>query len=252
LSFQIKIPVFEGPFDLLLFFIERDELDINNIPIAQITKDFLEYLHHLEELNIEVASEFIVVAATLMRIKAKMLLPRKDLDELGNEIDPREELAQKLIAYRQYKDILETLSEMETERMKQFERGYTAAELSNLAGIASMESEWESLQLYQLLRAFERVMQKLDHKKSKTIHRIRQFSYTIQTQKEMVAALVQKNKQVAFDHIFTSLEDRIHAIVTFLAILEMLNLQEISLVNGEVVNGFYLIPYTEKLETIAN
>ena len=102
-SYTIKTQHFEGPFDLLLFFIERDELDINDIPISQITTDFLDYIRHLEALNIDVASEFILVAATLMRIKAKMLIPRKELDEAGNEIDPRVELAQKLIEYKKYK-----------------------------------------------------------------------------------------------------------------------------------------------------
>lgn len=99
-SYTIKIQQFEGPFDLLLFFIERDELDINDIPIAKITNDFLDYIRHLEALDIDIASEFILVAATLMRIKAKMLIPRKELDEEGNEIDPREELTQKLIEYK--------------------------------------------------------------------------------------------------------------------------------------------------------
>ncbi len=89
--YKIKLPQFEGPFDLLLFFIERDELDIYNIPIFSLTKDFLEYIHHMENLNIELASEFILFISTLMRIKAKMLLPRKELDEAGNEIDPRQE-----------------------------------------------------------------------------------------------------------------------------------------------------------------
>ena len=80
-NFEVKLPLFEGPFDLLLFFIERDELDIYDIPISKITNDFLEYLHQMEELNMELASEFILVAATLMRIKSKMLLPRPQLDE---------------------------------------------------------------------------------------------------------------------------------------------------------------------------
>jgi len=87
LNYEIKLPLFEGPFDLLLFFIERDELDIYDIPISKITQDFLDYLEELEKLNLEVASEFILVAATLMRIKAKLLLPREKLDELGNEVD---------------------------------------------------------------------------------------------------------------------------------------------------------------------
>ena len=102
-SFEIKLPLFEGPFDLLLFFIERDELEINDIPISKITNDFLEYIRSLETLNVEVASEFILVAATLMRIKSKMLLPRPQLDEQGNEIDPREELVKHLLEYKKYK-----------------------------------------------------------------------------------------------------------------------------------------------------
>ena len=96
-NFEIHLPLFEGPFDLLLFFIERDELEITDIPISKITNDFLEYIHHLEVLNIEVASEFILVAATLMRIKSRLLLPRPQLDEQGNEIDPREELVRHLM-----------------------------------------------------------------------------------------------------------------------------------------------------------
>ena len=97
-GYTIKIKQFEGPFDLLLFFIERDEIDILDIPISKITADFLAYIRQLEELNIDVASEFILVAATLMRIKARMLLPRPELDEDGQEIDPREEIARKLLA----------------------------------------------------------------------------------------------------------------------------------------------------------
>ena len=96
-TYSIKLPQFEGPFDLLLFFIERDELDINNIPIHSITEDFLAYIRQMEALNVDLASEFILVAATLCRIKAKMLIPRKPVDEEGNEIDPREELVQKLV-----------------------------------------------------------------------------------------------------------------------------------------------------------
>lgn len=96
MSFEIKLPLFEGPFDLLLFFIERDELDIYDIPISKITHDFLDYLKHLEQMEIEVASEFILVAATLMKIKSKLLIPRPELDENGDEIDPREELIRHL------------------------------------------------------------------------------------------------------------------------------------------------------------
>src|ERR1700759_1861879 len=102
-SFAIKLPQFEGPFDLLLFFIERDELDIHDIPIARITDDFLNYIHQMNRLNMELASEFIYVAATLMRIKAKMLLPRFDAEEEEGGPDSKAELIRKLIEYKKFK-----------------------------------------------------------------------------------------------------------------------------------------------------
>src|SRR6201994_3593631 len=112
-SYQIKLAQFEGPFDLLLFFIERDELDIYNIPITKIITDFLDFVHGQESLNIELSSEFILFVSTLMRIKAKMLLPRKELDAQGNEIDPRQELVDKILEYKKYKEAAVTLAEME-------------------------------------------------------------------------------------------------------------------------------------------
>src|SRR6476660_6292013 len=116
-SYQIKLPQFEGPFDLLLFFIERDELDIYNIPITKITNDFLDYIHQQESVNIELSSDFILFISTLMRIKAKLLLPRKELDEQGNEIDPRQELINKILEYRRFKEASARLADLEATRM---------------------------------------------------------------------------------------------------------------------------------------
>ena len=116
-SYQISLPQFEGPFDLLLFFIERDELDIYNIPIKKIIDDFLSFIKQSEEDNIELSSEFILFVSTLMRIKAKLLLPRKELDEQGNEIDPRQELIDKILEYKKFKEASTKLAEMEKERM---------------------------------------------------------------------------------------------------------------------------------------
>src|SRR6201994_2779883 len=118
-SFEIKLAQFEGPFDLLLFFIERDELDIHDIPIARITDDFLNYIHQMTILNMEVASEFIYVAATLMRIKAKMLLPRYDENDDENEADSKENLIRKLIEYKKFKELCVELHPFEDERFKQ-------------------------------------------------------------------------------------------------------------------------------------
>ena len=125
-TYTIRLPQFEGPFDLLLFFIERDELDIYNIPISRITDDFLSYIHALEDLDVDLASEFILVAAQLMSIKARMLLPRKQVDETGEEIDPRQELVDRLLEYKQYKAILDDMRQLEEERQFRSPQGYAS------------------------------------------------------------------------------------------------------------------------------
>ena len=239
-SYTIKIQQFEGPFDLLLFFIERDELDINDIPIAKITNDFLNYIRHLESLDIDIASEFILVAATLMRIKAKMLIPRKELDDEGNEIDPREELAQKLIEYKKYKSILEEMSVLEENRHFRHIRGNATAELRHIAEKALVDIELESLNLYKLLQTFQQLMKKYEDEQNKPKHQIVKFDYSIEDQQQYILKKIPKGKKIAFEKIFLTLENRTHAIVTFIALLELLNLQTIELIQGEGINNFWL------------
>jgi segregation and condensation protein A len=239
-SYTIKIQQFEGPFDLLLFFIERDELDINDIPIAKITNDFLNYIRHLESLDIDIASEFILVAATLMRIKAKMLIPRKELDDEGNEIDPRAELAQKLIEYKKYKSILEEMSTLEENRHFRHIRGNATAELRHIAEKALVDIELESLNLYKLLQTFQQLMKKYADEQNKPKHQIVKFSYSIEDQQQYILNKIPKGKKIAFEKIFLTLENRTHAIVTFIALLELLNLQAIELIQGDGINNFWL------------
>ena len=240
-TFTIKLPVFEGPFDLLLFFIERDELDIYNIPIAKITDDFLDYMRHMEAMNIDLASEFIVVAATLMRIKAKLLLPRKQLDEDGNEIDPRHELVERLIEYKRYKSVLEDLRRLEELRAFMNPRGFASLEMRKLAEHALADAEMESVTLYKLLRVFERLLARFeDEQKAKRVHTVYNYNYTIQEQRSYLSSRLKKGKKTSFESLFLKLENRIHAIVTFLALLELLNEQFVVLTQGEGTNNFWL------------
>lgn len=250
MSFTIKLPVFEGPFDLLLFFIERDELDIYNIPIAKITDDFLDYMRHLEAMNIDLASEFIVVAATLMRIKAKMLLPRKTVDEAGNEIDPRQELVDRLLEYKRYKSVLEDLRRLEEVRAFMQPRGFATAELRKLAEQALADADLESVSLYKLLRTFERLLARFDEaKKTRRVHTVYNFNYTIQEQRDYLRGQLAPGVQRSFEELFVVLENRIHAIVTFLALLELLNAQEVVLLQGEGINNFWLaLPEAEPVD----
>src|SRR6201996_7427282 len=160
-TYQIKLDLFEGPFDLLLFFIERDELDIYNIPITKITNDFLAYIHETEKLSIELSSEFILFVSTLMRIKAKMLLPRKELDAEGNEIDPRQELINKILEYKKFKEASAKMAEMEALRMLMMKRGNLQKELVIIGEEAGEGTEIQAVTLFKLMKAFEKVVLKL-------------------------------------------------------------------------------------------
>jgi segregation and condensation protein A len=240
-SYTIKLPVFEGPFDLLLFFIERDELDIYNIPIAQVTDDFLQYIRQMEAMNVDLASEFILVAATLMRIKAKMLIPRKPVDEEGNEIDPREELVQKLLEYKKYKSILEEMRQLEEDRALRSYRGNTSKDLKDIATKALVDIEMESLTLFKLLKVFEQVMKRFDNANAQaTVHTIINYNHTIQGQQEYIISKLKKGEKTDFKEIFGVCEDRMHAIITFLGLLELINLSEIMILQGEGINNFWL------------
>jgi segregation and condensation protein A len=242
-SFEIKLPLFKGPFDLLLFFIERDELDIHDIPIHTITNDFLEYIHQLEKMNIEVASEFILVAATLMRIKAKMLLPRPDLDELGNEIDPREELVAHLLEYKKYKSIIGELEQMETGRALKEKRGNITKELRHLAEINNVEAELQDLDLYKLLKVFEKVMNRFEEEKNKPVHTIQQYPYTIEGQKEFVLTKLRAKEKVSFVELIEENREKVAVIYNFLAILELLQLHMITIHIGLGFNNFWIEDY---------
>lgn len=241
MTYTIKLPQFEGPFDLLLFFIERDELDIYDIPVAKITNDFLEYIRQLERLNIDVAAEFILVAATLMRIKAKMLIPRKELDEEGNEIDPRLELVQKLLEYKSYKDILVELQRMESERLSRQNRGNVMVELQMLSNQALADAELENLTLFRLLQTYQDVLQKFHSREEKIIHTIVNYHYTIESSKDYLIEIIQKNKKIDAYSLFSTCENRLHAIFIFLALLELLQLELVGIEqSSERINDFYM------------
>jgi len=242
MSFEIKLQQFEGPFDLLLFFIERDELDIYDIPIAGITNDFLDYIHQLNEMNMEVASEFILVAATLMRIKAKMLLPRKEVDEAGNEIDPREDLIARLIEYKKYKAILADMAALEEEQLLREKRGNVQAELEALQAQLGAEQELLSVDLYQLMKAFSKVIHRYDERENAPKHVVVRYPYTIEAQRTYLLDTIRNKQKVAFTEIFSGFPDKMKAIFTFLALLELLQMQQIDIKLGVGYNNFFLLP----------
>ncbi len=247
-NFEVKLPLFKGPFDLLLFFIERDELDIYDIPISKITKDFLDYLHHLESLNVELASEFILVAATLMRIKSKMLLPRPQLDEDGNEIDPREELIKHLMEYKKYKSVIESFQKMESDELLKEKRGNILKELKSLAASVNVEAELQDVDLYKLMQVFEKVMKRHDEEKNRPVHQVVQYPYTVEGQKEYIMNELTRKRMLSFTEMVELNPTRVALIFNFLAILEMLSLGSLDIQMGEGYNNFW-VTLRESVET---
>ena len=225
---------------MLLFFIERDEIDIYNIPITRITNDFLDYIHKQEQLNIELSSEFILFISTLMRIKAKMLLPRKELDAQGNEIDPRLELISKILEYKKFKEASAKMAEMEALRMLMAKRGNLQQELSHIGEEAGEGTEIQSVTLFKLMKAFERVMKRLDERNKRPVHTVVQYTYTMEGSREYMLDMVKEQKVMAFEKIFDICENRIHAIFLFLSLLELIQQKYMMIMVGEGMNNFIL------------
>jgi len=239
-NYSIKVDQFEGPFDLLLFFIERDEMDIYNIQITKIINDFLDFIHHQEKLNIELSSEFILFVATLMRIKAKLLLPRKELDALGNEIDPRQELIDKILEYKRYKEAATQMADMEALRMLMQKRGNIQHEMSKVGEEAAEGTELQTVTLFKLMKSFEKVMTRLQERQNRPVHTVVRYNYTMEASREYLLKTVQDGKTVAFEKIFDVCQDRVHALFFFLSILELSQQKYMKLLVGEGRNNFII------------
>ncbi len=231
--YRVSLSEFEGPLDLLLFFIKRDELDIYDIPIAHITKSFMEYLDAMQELNLEIAADFIYMASVLMSIKAKMLLPRPEVPagEL-DEFDPRTELVQKLLEYKRFKEIALTMQLLEEDRRQLFPR-------QNFEHIEASEIEDETKRptLFDLIRAYQLAMKNMP---KITVHEIKKIPVTIEQQTEFLLKKLDEQIQISFIKTVAEFADRITIVVTFLAILEMAKMRLINIIVREDYSDFWL------------
>ncbi len=236
-DFEIKLPLFEGPFDLLLFFIERNEIDIYDIPIAQITADFLGYLARLKEMNIEVASEFILVAATLMKIKARMLIPK---EAENAEEDPRKELVDYLLEYQKYKSTVEIFENLEEIQSKKNPRGYLAQELKQIAQVKSVDYELHNLDLYQLLKVYEQMIHRYEKAQNAPVHKIVPYPYSVEGQKKYLLDRLQTAQRISFRETLADSSSKIVVIFNFLAILELIQNRIIILHLDTGFNNFWI------------
>jgi len=228
-----KLPRFEGPLDLLLHLIKRDEIDIHDIPIAHITKQYLQYIELMRMLDLDVAGEFLVMAATLMRIKAKMLLPLPSTTEEEEEGDPREELVQRLLEYRLYKEAAIGLGEHEGERRTLHERGNPPTE--DDAGPLPLAPAT----LFDLLGALQRVMAR---RKEEPVYSVETEGYDIEEMMSLLARTVAEDGQVLFSAIMLRARARMEIIVSFMALLELIKLGTVTCVQEANFADILILP----------
>lgn len=214
--YRVKLQIFEGPLDLLLFFIKRDELDIYDIPIAQITREFIEYLHLLQELDLEIAGDFIVMAAELMQIKVRMLLPHATGEE--EEEDPRAELVRRLLEYKRFKEASGYLSTLEDEQRKLFYRRDFHLDPKAIS-VEEQEESLKDITMFNLITAYKKVIEAVP---KRIYHDVSLLNVSIDEQMSYIADVFRIRNEISFLELVEHMTEKIRIIVTIIAMLEMM------------------------------
>lgn len=233
--YTVKLQEFEGPLDLLYFFVKRDELNILDIPIHRITNEFIEYIKLMQMLDLEVASEFILMAANLMHIKVKMLLPREK-NQQGEEIDPREELIKALIEYKRFKEVSFDLAKFEEKSKKIFFRRNFQEDPKLIS--SEYHTLLKNITVFDLAKIFKKIVDKIPPKP--VIHEVEKFSVTLEEMQEYILNKLEEIKSISFLELVLDFYDKIKIIVTFLASLELVKAGKVGLDVSEEHNMFYL------------
>jgi len=218
LEYRTKLSQFEGPLDILLHFVKVDDLDIYNIPISKITKDFLEYINFMQDLDIELAGEFLVMASELMKIKARMLIPQ--IDEEGNvvEEDPRLTLVRKFIEYKRFKDVSEDISELESDQKKKSFRRNFENDIKEYETTEEIDRSLKNVTIFNLIKAYKRVISSI---RKEVIHPIELLDINPENQKEFLMNELDVKGEIEFDDLIKNIEVKLQVICLFLAILQL-------------------------------
>ncbi|WP_066294684.1 segregation/condensation protein A [Bacillus sp. FJAT-29937] len=244
MHYNVKIDAFEGPLDLLLHLIHRLEIDIYDIPVAEITEQYLLYIHTMQELQLDVASEYLVMAATLLAIKSKMLLPKHEEDLLDDgpiiqeEENPMDELVEKLIEYRKYKEAAVELKEMEQERGLMFTK--PPSDLSDYVKDVQTEKTDLNVSIYDMLGAFQKLLRRQKLQKPVTTKISRQEIPIEKRMTEILDDLKNSRGRKSFNDLF-NVPDREHIVVTFLAVLELIKRKEIHIEQEKNFSEIFLM-----------
>lgn len=245
MSYKISLPIFEGPFDLLFHLIEKNEVDIYDIPIAHITAQYLDYIQTMQKMDLDVASEFLVMAANLVAIKAKMLLPKppKEIPEQESEVDPRDELVERLLEYKKFKYVADHLK----EREKSWERVYTRPNEDEMyLQFFSEENPLEGIEMVNLLDALKDVLDRLDEKEF--VGEVHREEFSIRDKmKEINRRLVFQPNGIVFKELFRGRTTRVEVVVTFLALLELIKLRKIQVYQSKLFGEIMIYRRVEEI-----
>ncbi len=233
-AYPVRLPCFEGPLDLLFYLIKKNEIDICDIPISLVARQYLEYIELMRILDLEMAGEFLVLAATLLRIKVRMLLPTSE-DEDEKKEDPRQELVEALLDYQKYKETADFLREKETEELLLYPRSF----FTYLEDLNQMENDSPKVGLYDLLEAFKKILDKTSEEPTHTITVLR---ITIEQRINHILSFLDNNKKVCFTDLFMDSPKRMVMIVTFIAILELIKLNRIKVLQRKNFSEIWVYP----------
>jgi len=239
MTYKVKLELFEGPLDLLLYLIKKEELDISDIPIAKITDQYLEYLEFMKMLDLNIAGEFIVMAATLMHIKSKMLLPKTEEEELEEE-DPRAELVKRLLEYKKFKEAAGELMFLE-KRQKDV---YSRAVPENVKTSGQKEGYFEA-SVFDLITAFNKVMKDIP---KDVFHEVIKDEFTVEEKMHDIFHMLVKKSVLYFTELFRSARSKLEIITTFLAVLELIRLKEIVIRQRELFGEIEMLQNKELME----
>jgi len=242
MGYKLKLEIFEGPLDLLLYLIKKDDIDINDIPISQITEQYMQYINMMKMLDLDVVGDFLVMAATLMQIKSKMLLPPVPNEQPEEEIDPRDELARRLLEYKKFKEIAEALKQKETLRQDFFGRNIDPDALAQLKE-ESKEIYYEA-SLFDLISALSEALKKAPEE---VIHEIITEEFTVEKKLHDILHLLLKESSIRLHDLFQRARTKIEIIVTFLAVLELIRLKELIAVQKGVFGEIEVMRNQKKI-----
>ncbi|MBU0468593.1 MAG: segregation/condensation protein A [Candidatus Omnitrophica bacterium] len=242
MSYKLKLEIFEGPLDLLLYLIKKSDIDIKNIPISKITEQYMQYINMMKLLDLDIVGDFLVMAATLMQIKSKMLLPPDPSENEEEEEDPRDELVRRLNEYKRFKEIAEALKDKEMMRKNLFARTVDHQEINKLKDDAK-EVYFEA-SLFDLISALSEALKKVPEE---VILDIIKENFTVEQKIHDILHLLLDEKSVSLTSLFAKCASKIEMVVSFLAILELIRLKEIKAIQKRVFENIEIMRNTDNM-----